>query len=256
MSNIIVAIGGRNYSESKLEDFNSFNPKAIDKEIVRLTRKSNPNFLFLGHANPREEQKNFEIIKSIYSKLSCNCHILKSNELTDKNKVSELLSSSDIIYVGGGNTLNMIRLWKKTKFDEVLKTSWLNGKVMCGVSAGAGCWFKECTSDSLKILYGSEQPYIGVRCLGFMNYLFTPHCNEIERLKEVKNILKENNLVGISVSNEAALEIVDDKIKLIQNEEHKMNNEPFSLVSYWKGNKYYEKYLKKDKVISFGDLNK
>lgn len=256
MTNIIVAIGGKNHNESvKLEDYNSLNPKSIDKEIVRLAGKKSPNFLFLGHANPLEEQNKYEIIKTIYSKLGCTCNILKSNELTDKTKVNELITSSDIIYVGGGNTLNMIRLWKKHKFDEVLKKSWQSGKVMCGLSAGAGCWFKECTSDSLKILYGSEEPYVGVRCLGFMNYLFTPHSNEKERLIDAKNILKENNLIGISVSNEAAIEIVDDNITFIQNDDNKNSEEPFCLISYWKENKYFEKHLEKNKVISIDKLN-
>lgn len=257
MTNIIVAIGGKSHKKLQdNEDILKLKPDSIDKEIVRLTGKSNPNILFLGHANPDEEQRNFEIIKSVYSKLNCNCRILKANELRDENKVNDLIGSSDIIYVGGGNTINMIRLWKKTKFDEVLKKSWQNGKVMCGVSAGAGCWFKECTSDSLKILYGSDQPYIGVRCLGLMNYLFTPHCNEKERLDEVKNILKENNLIGIAVSNEAAIEIIDDKLKLIQNDNSEKNEKSFSLISYWKDESFFEKYLEKDKVEYLNEIGK
>lgn len=257
MTNIIVAIGGKKHTkEDCFKEILKFNPNYIDKEIVRLTGKNTPTLLFLGHANPKDEQKKFEIVNSIYSKLNCNCRILKTNELRDANKVNDLIASSDIIYVGGGNTLNMIRLWKKTKFDEVLKKSWQSGKVMSGVSAGAGCWFKECTSDSLKILYGNDQPYIAVRCLGFMNYLFTPHCNEKERSKEVKRILKENNLVGISISNEAAIEIVDDKIKLIKNENNSLNEESFGLISYWKDNSYFEKYLEKDKVEYLNEINK
>lgn len=35
----------------------------------------------------------------------------------------------------------MIKLWKENGFDKVLRNAWENGKVMCGVSAGANCWF-------------------------------------------------------------------------------------------------------------------
>lgn len=46
-----------------------------------------------------------------------------------------------IVAIGGGDTLNMIKLWKENGFDKVLRNAWKNGKVMCGVSAGANCWF-------------------------------------------------------------------------------------------------------------------
>ena len=93
----------------------------------------------------------------------------------------------------------------------VLREAWENGKVMCGVSAGANCWFKECSSDSLKIKYGEDQPLIGMECLGFVEGLFVPHCNETGRLENARDLLKKSNQIGLLMSNCTALEIVDDQ---------------------------------------------
>ena len=48
---IIVAIGGGENGRM-LEDrtFEPYNTKEIDKEIVKLANKTNPNFLFINHA--------------------------------------------------------------------------------------------------------------------------------------------------------------------------------------------------------------
>ena len=45
---------------------------------------------------------------------------LKSNELEDINLVRKKISWADIIYEGGGDTLEMIKLWRNTGFDSLL----------------------------------------------------------------------------------------------------------------------------------------
>ena len=99
--------------------------------------------------------------------------------------------NSDIIYVGGGDTLSMINLWKSTGFDKVLKEAWQNNKLLCGISAGGGCWFKECISDSLKMLYGEDQPLTPVRCLDFYNFVFAPHGHHQDRYDALKKLNEE-----------------------------------------------------------------
>lgn len=38
--------------------------------------------------------------------------------------------SKKIIAIGGGNTLDMIKLWRETGFDKILRQAWESGKVM------------------------------------------------------------------------------------------------------------------------------
>ncbi|MCD2486765.1 Type 1 glutamine amidotransferase-like domain-containing protein, partial [Staphylococcus aureus] len=49
----------------------------------------------------------------------------------------------DVIYVGGGNTRNLLVLWKEWGLDHILREAWKNGVVVAGISAGAICWFEE-----------------------------------------------------------------------------------------------------------------
>ncbi|MBE5821004.1 MAG: peptidase E [Clostridiales bacterium] len=221
MSKKIVAIGGGHNGRIREDGTKApYETGPMDLEIIRLTEKQNPNFLFLGHAGLEYEDSYFETMVRIYKDMySCECKMLKAIDLTNTEKVNELISWADIIYEGGGNTKTMIELWVKTGFDKILKQAYEDGKVMCGVSAGANCWFKACSSDALQIETGDPNaPLIKVECLGLINAFVTPHCDENGRFIATRDLLKDENIVAILLSNCAAIEIVDDKYKIILSE--------------------------------------
>lgn len=246
MSKKIVAIGGGENGRVAPNGIRyPYELANQDKEIIALTGKKHPNFLLIAHSQPLERQEGyFQVMVDIYNKLyGCPCKDLKSDKLTDTKYVKELIDWADIIYEGGGNTLDMIKLWQDTGFDKILKQAWENGKVMCGVSAGANCWFKECSSDSLKIKYGNDQPLICVECLGFVDGLFVPHCDEIGRLASAKDLLKNSNQIGLFMSNCTALEIVDDKYRLVTSDASYHNIQPYGLKAYWKSGEYLQEKI-------------
>ena len=271
MSKKIVAIGGGENGRI-MEDGNyaPYETETIDKEIIRLTKKEKPNFLFLAHSQSASieiQESYYQTMKNIYGKkFGCNCKDLKSNELKDIEKVKEKIDWADIIYEGGGDTFDMIKLWYDTNFDKILYNAWNNGKVICGVSAGACCWFKSCNSDSINIENGQMQ-FTNVDCLNWINAYFTPHCDEPGRQDTTKNQLKENNLVGIMLSNCAALEIIDNQYRIIVSEPkcHKIKR-GYGLKAYWNKNTYKEeeinisnrfenisKLLNKEMIFEFDD---
>lgn len=246
MERKIVAIGGGENGRLRSDGTRALYETApMDKEIIRLTGKEKPNFLMLAHSQILENQEGyFRCMEDIYNKrYDCSCKDLKSSDLANKEKVQELIDWADIIYEGGGNTLDMIKLWKDTGFDKVLRKAWEDGKVMCGVSAGANCWFSECSSDSLKILYGDDQPLIGMECLGFIKGLFVPHCDEPGRKESVKELLKDREVIGILMSNCAALEIIDNKYRVITSDASNHGIEAYALKTYWLGEEYIEEKL-------------
>lgn len=247
MQRKIVAIGGGENGRLRADGTRAlYETEPMDKEIIKLTEKKKPNFLMLAHSQILENQEGyFKCMKDIYGKkYGCECKDLKSSELVNTKKVQELIDWADIIYEGGGNTLDMIKLWKETGFDKVLRKAWENGKVMCGVSAGANCWFSECSSDSLKILYGDDQPLIGMECLGFINGFFVPHCDVPGRYESVKELLKgRNDIVGILMSNCSAIEIVDNKYRIITSDASNHGIEAYGLKTYWLEDKYVEETI-------------
>ena len=194
MSKKIVAIGGGHNGRIREDGSKApYETGPMDLEIIRLTEKPNPNFLFLGHAGLEYEDSYFETMVRIYKDMyGCECKMLKGSDLTDAPKVNELIDWADIIYEGGGNTKSMIELWKETGFDKVLKQAYENGKVMCGVSAGANCWFKSCSSDALQIETGNPYaPLIKVDCLGFIDAFLTPHCDEKGRMDSTQELIND-----------------------------------------------------------------
>lgn len=84
---------------------------------------------------------------------------------------------------------------------------------------------------------------IKVECLGLVDGLFVPHCDEKDRLENVKELLKSSTQVALSMSNCTALEIVDDTYRLITSDASYHGIEAFGLKSYWRDGEYVEKSL-------------
>jgi dipeptidase E len=82
----------------------------------------------------------------------------------------EHILAQDIVVVSGGNTANLLAIWRAHGFDEVLREAWEAGVVLTGASAGMICWFEagvtdsfgpqlEGMSDGLGFLPGSACPH-------------------------------------------------------------------------------------------------
>ncbi len=243
----IVAIGGGENGRIKSDGTQyPYETGPIDKEIIRLTGKEHPHFLLLAHSLPLEWQQGyFDTMKAIYGDMyGCKCKDLKSNLLEDSEIVRELIDWADIIYEGGGDTVTMIDLWHKTEFDIVLRQAWEDGKVMCGVSAGANCWFTAYSTDSLKIQKYDDAPMTSGQGLNFVKGYFVPHADEAERIPSAKVALKENGMTGYYLSNCRALAIVDNTYRLITSDESYHNKTAFGRVAVWRDGKYTEKEIK------------
>jgi len=243
MTKKIVAIsGGENGRILENGKIAPYETEPMDREIIRLTNKKNPNFLFLAHSmlfSIEIQESYYQTMKKIYGdKFNCECKDLKSTELDNIEKVRELIEWADIIYEGGGDTQSMINLWKEKGFDKILHDAWNNGKVICGISAGAVCWFNSCNSDI------SDDYFADIKCLDWINLFFTPHCDEKGRYESTKKQLKNNNLVGLIMSNCSAIEIIDEKYRIITSDATNYGiKQGYSYKAYWRNNKYYEKKL-------------
>lgn len=258
MTKKIVAIGGgengRYLGNGK---YCAYETEPMDKEIIRLTGKEKPNYLFMVHAQPFNnaiEEGYFETMKKIYGDMfDCSCRNLKSTELDDMEVVKEKIAWADIIYEGGGDTLEMINLWKKTGFDKVLLDAYNDGKVLCGVSAGAVCWFNSCNSDS--VTSDNDVTFSSVDCLNFIDAYITPHTDENGRYESTKEELKNKDKVGIMLSNCSCIEIVDNEYRIITSEVKAHNiKEAYALRGFYHDGKYYEEKL--EESTEFKSLEK
>ncbi len=237
----IIAIGGGEIGRAGY----SIETTKIDKEIIKLTGKKNPKLLFIPTASSDSEGYYNTVEKYFGKKLGCKIDVLYliKNKLS-KKEIEDKILKSDIIYVGGGNTLKMIRIWKKTGADKILIEAYKKGVVMSGLSAGSICWFKYGNSDSKKFL-NPDAGLIKVAGLGLINALHCPHYDfEAYRKADLKKMMRKTSGVAIAIDNCCAIEIIDNKYRIISS---KKSANAFKV--YWKANKYHEELIKKEKKL-------
>jgi len=123
--------------------------------------------------------------------------------------------SADLIYVGGGNTLRMMRLWRRLGVDKLLATAWRKGIVLSGMSAGANCWFNGGCSDSMKFANSKQWRYIRVKGLGFIDVIACPHYHSEQREDAFDSMILKFGGIGLAVDDNCALEVVGDSYRVI-----------------------------------------
>jgi peptidase E len=183
MKKIIVAIGGGEIGRKKIMPDGSIlemptETKPIDFEIIRLSGKKNPKLLFLGTASNDAEGYIDAIQEHFGGRLGCTVSALKlSTENPTADQIKNAILGTDIIYVGGGNTVRMSEIWKQKGVDILLRQAYDKGIVLSGLSAGANCWFKHAVTDSAAIAAGAENGTMLsiMNGLGFIDGVFVPH---------------------------------------------------------------------------------
>jgi dipeptidase E len=92
----------------------------------------------------------------------------------------EFVLGHDVVFVGGGNTANMLSIWRVHGLDAILREAWAAGVVLTGWSAGMICWFEAGVTDS----FGPQLD--GMRDgLGFLPGSACPHYDGEERRRPV-----------------------------------------------------------------------
>ena len=125
--------------------------------------------------------------------------------------IGAFLGEQDVVYVGGGNTVSMLAVWRAHGVDRALRDAYDAGVVMTGMSAGANCWFEACTTDSFQL--GSADLLLDG--LGFVPGSFTPHYrNEPARRPAVLELVASGALPpGFACDDYAAVHLVDGALR-------------------------------------------
>ncbi len=111
------------------------------------------------------------------------------------------IAKQDVIYVGGGNTANMLAIWRVHGLDRALREAWERGAVVGGMSAGANCWFEDSVTDS----FGPTLRALGGG-LGLLPGSFCPHYDgEPERRPTYTRLVRDGTLApGYAADDDAA----------------------------------------------------
>ena len=116
-------------------------------------------------------------------------------------RLRELVLAQDVIVVGGGNTANMLAIWRVHGFDRIVREAWEDGIVLCGASAGMICWFEAGVTDS----FGPQLE--GMRDgLGFLAGSACPHYDGEERRRPTyTKLVRDGFPPGYAADDGAAL---------------------------------------------------
>ena len=161
MSGHIVACGGGRALMDRRDD-------PIHRYTLELTGKERPRVLFLGTAAGDDPTYIVSFYETYNSERCLPAH-LRLFHITSTD-IHKFILDHDVIHVAGGNTANMLEVWRLHGVDVALREAWENGAVMTGGSAGGLCWFEAGTTDS----FGPDlQPLADG--LGFLQGSFCPH---------------------------------------------------------------------------------
>ena len=168
----------------------------LERYVLDLTRTERPRVCLLPTATGDSAER---IVRFYASFGGCD----RSHVALFDRRIGDLrahLLAQDVIQVGGGNTANMLAVWRVHGVDEILREAWEAGIVLTGSSAGAICWFEACVTDS----FGALAPLHDG--LGFLAGSMCPHYDsEPGRRPTYRRLVGEGFPGGFAAEDDVAL---------------------------------------------------
>lgn len=206
MTKRIIAIGGgeiKNKTTLKIDEYvaNLAKEHAGDKRA---------NALFIGTAS-HDSMPYFNSFRKTYTSvfdIKAEVALIVYGEM-DIERIKGKIEMADCIYIGGGDTVYMLDKWKQTGLDKLILKAYDDGKIICGLSAGAICWFTDMYTD-YEIMRGQSSDYVLRKGLGVLDGCMCPHFNDREQ--DFLDALSKGELDGAyCVENDCAIEFENGK---------------------------------------------
>lgn len=194
----IIAMGGGGFS---MEPEN----KRLDQYVLQQckAKAETPRICFVPTASGDADGYIERFYKAFEAE---NCEPSHLSLFSPPLDLKDFVEKQDIFYVGGGNTKNLLALWKEWGLDVLLKKAYEDGKLLAGLSAGSLCWFEEGVTDS----FG---PFTKLHCLGFLSGSHCPHYDgEAERRPAYHRLIEKGLKPGYAADDGAALHFIDGKL--------------------------------------------
>ncbi|MBE5737767.1 MAG: peptidase E [Clostridiales bacterium] len=206
MTKRIIAIGGGEIrNKTTLE---------IDRYVAELAKAhagdKRANALFIGTAS-HDSMPYFNSFRKTYTSvfdIKAEVALMVYGEM-DAQRIIDKINNADCIYIGGGDTVFMLEKWQELGITQHIINAYEQGKIICGLSAGAICWFKDMYTD-YEIMQGKSADYVLKKGLNIIDGCMCPHFDERE--KDFMEALKSGVVNSCyCVENNCALEFVDGK---------------------------------------------
>jgi len=137
----IVACGGEQLSYPTLTRY-----------LLDLAGKPRPKILFVPTASGDDSAYLLTFYQALGG-VDCEpSHLALFNRTVDD--IDGFIRSQDVVMVGGGNTANMLAIWRVHGVEVALRRAYRSGTILTGWSAGCICWFEAGITDSFTLELG------------------------------------------------------------------------------------------------------
>jgi dipeptidase E len=227
----IVALGGGGFTRF-------YNDPKMCTYILELAGRATPKICFVPTASG-DDAASIEFFYKMATRLGAKPSYLSLFE-QPREPLESYVQRHDVIYVGGGNTRNMLILWRAWGLDGILRSAYERGVVLAGDSAGALCWFRGGVTDS----YPSRYAQLGG--LGWLRGSFCPHYDvEAKRKPIYRKLVRSGRLPGgYAADDHVGLHFVDERLCAILSS----RREARAHRLFRKGGKLVEAVVKPDLV--------
>ena len=194
----IVAMGGGGFL---MEPENPL----LDDYVLGLARREHPRVCFVPTASGDSE-----LLVECFGEVFAGRVVPSTLELfrLDGRDLRRFVLEQDVVYVGGGSTVNLLTLWRVHGLDMIFREAVEEGVVLAGVSAGALCWFEGGITDS----YGPLRPLRDG--LGLLRGSFCPHYDgEPGRPEAYRSAVADGLPAGLAADDGVAAHFVDGRLR-------------------------------------------
>ena len=199
MDRLLVCIGG-----GEIKDKTT---KNIDAFIAALAKKhagdKRARGLFIGTAS-HDFMPYFNSFRKTYTSdfdVKADC-LLTVYTTYDREKIKEKFDLCDFIYVGGGDTVFMLEKWAEAGITPLIIDAYERGVPICGLSAGAICWFETMYTDSESV--SVDDKYSFYKGLKILDGVCSPHFDH--RRVDLFKAIAENDIKSCyAIDDNAAL---------------------------------------------------
>jgi peptidase E len=193
----IVAIGGVRDDEET---------RRLAEYVVGLTGKERPRVCFVPTATA-ETADLLVLLYEHFSGLADCSHV--SFFPWPRADLRAFVLGQDVLFVSGGNTANMLAIWRVHGFDTIVREAWERGAVLAGWSAGMICWYEAGVTDS----FGPQLE--GMRDgLGLLEGSACPHYDGEERRRPVyRELVAAGFPAGVAADDSVALRYVGAELR-------------------------------------------
>jgi peptidase E len=175
--------------------------------VLRLTDKERPRHMWVPTAIA-EDPAGFQ---TFHDRFGSRCELTSLRTFPyPADQLRDVVLAQDVICVSGGNTANMIAIWRVHGIDRLLREAWENGTVLWGASAGLICWFEAGVTDS----FGPQLE--AMDCLGFLGGSACPHYDGEERRRpRYRELVDAGFPEGIAADDGVGLHYVGTELREI-----------------------------------------